>query len=356
MISFEQRKSVRGDGNEAAAAPERYHPALPPKSLPKCGETGETGEANSQEPDLSVKILSHPAECHGETGETTEWRPIEPVFERFALRYARQGFEVFPLAPDSKKPTKGSHGLSDATSDTAQVEEWRREFPCANIGLRTGPGSGICAVDLDPLKGGFETERLLRSEGKTWPETPLQRTRSGGRHIILQYHPLLVTGSNRLGPGIDFRGAGGYIVAAPSVVEGKRYSWLCWPPAGPAPVPAWLVNDLAAEAAKKRADKPEAPQNNPVVLEPALERARKALCFIPSDDRDTWLTVGMALAGSFGDSAKGLWDEWSKQSSKFNAHEQVKAWRSFRGAGRTVGTIFWLRRQYRGRSQIYSLY
>jgi len=280
---------------------------------------------------------------------------MKPIFERFALRYARQGFEVFPLAPSSKKPQQGSHGLADATSDVKQVEAWAQEFPCSNIAIRTGPGSNINAIDLDPLKGGFDSERRLRSEGKTWPETPVQRTRSGGRHIILQHHPLIVTGSNRLGPGIDFRGAGGYIVAAPSIVGGKSYSWLCWPPCGPARAPQWLLDHLAAEAAKKRADKPEAPRNNPVVLEPDLERARKALCFIPSDDRDTWLTVGMALAGSFGDSARDLWDVWSKQSSRFNADNQVKAWRSFRGSGRSVGTIFWLRRQYRGRSPIYSL-
>ncbi len=155
MSTFEQRKLARGIGNgnrkEVDAAPEPCHP---------------------------------------------ERRPMEPVF-----RYARQEFEVFPLAPGSKKPEKRSHALSDATSDSARLEERCREFPCANIGLRTGPGSGICAVDLDPLKGGFETERRLRCEGKTWPETPVQRTRSGGRHIILQYHPLIVTGSNRLGPG-----------------------------------------------------------------------------------------------------------------------------------------------------------
>ena len=34
-----------------------------------------------------------------------------------------------------------------------------------------------------------------------------------------------------------------------------------------------------------------------MVLEPEYERARKALCFIPADDRETWVTVGMALPG-----------------------------------------------------------
>ena len=282
-------------------------------------------------------------------------RGATPIFERFAIRYAHKGFEVFPLAVGSKKPMRDSCGLSAATGDVALVAEWCREFPFANIGLRTGPGSGICAIDLDPLSGGFDSERRLRSEGKAWPETPVQRTRSGGRHIILQHHPLIVTGANRLGPGIDFRGAGGYIVAAPSIVGGKAYSWLSWPPCGPAPAPGWLLDHLAAEAAKRQADKPSPAKPLPAVLEPEIERARKALCFIPSDDRDTWLAVGMALSGSFGDSGRSLWDEWSRQSRNYTEAGQVKAWKSFKGGARTVATIFWLRSQYRGSMPVYRL-
>ena len=92
-----------------------------------------------------------------------------------------------------------------------------------------------------------------------------------------------------------------------------------------------------------------------VELEPEYERARKALCFIPSDDRETWLAVGMSLAGSFGNIGRSLWDDWSKQSNKYTEAGQVKAWRSFRRQGRSIGTIFWLRRQYRGSVPIYSL-
>jgi hypothetical protein len=281
--------------------------------------------------------------------------PGHPIFGKFALRYAQRGFEVFPLAVGSKKPMKDSHGLQIATNDVKQVAEWAREFPCSNIGLRTGPGSNIDAVDIDPLKGGFETEHHLRASGKTWPQTPVQRTRSGGRHIILKHHPVVVTGSNRLGPGIDFRAAGGYIVAAPSPVGGKVYSWLCWPTCGPAHAPQWLLDHIAAETAKRQADRPSPAKALPAILEPELERARRALCFIPSDDRETWLMVGMALSGSFGEAGRDLWDAWSRQSSKYTDAGQVKAWRSFRGASRKVGTIFWLRRQNRGRAPIYSL-
>ena len=334
MSTFDQRKA-----------------AISPVALPKCGVTQVTRVTSSQPTDQSGENLLHPPGCNGLHGVTT----AERIFEQFALRYACRGFEVFPLAVGSKKPPKGSNGLTDATSDVAQIAEWCREHPLANIGLRTGPGSGICAIDLDPLKGGFDSERRLRAEGKTWPETPIQRTRSGGRHIILQHHPLIVTGSDRLGPGVDFRARGGYIVAAPSIVGGKRYSWLTWPPGGPAPVPQWLLDHLTAEAAKRQADKPSPAKTLPVELEPELERARKALCFVPADSREVWLAVGMSLAGSFGDSGRELWDTWSRQSSKFDEAGQVKAWRSFRHTGRSVGTIFWLRHQYRGYSPIYSL-
>jgi hypothetical protein len=128
----------------------------------------------------------------------------QPIFEAQALEYATRGWHVFPLSPGSKQPRHGSHGLADATTDANQIREWARACPDANIGIRTGPESGIAAVDLDPAHHGFDTERHLRAQGKAWPQTPVQRTRSGGRHIILQHHPLIVTGANRLGPGIDF--------------------------------------------------------------------------------------------------------------------------------------------------------
>jgi hypothetical protein len=64
-------------------------------------------------------------------------------------------------------------------------------------------------------------------------------------------------------------------------------------------------------------------------------KLRDALKYIPADDRDIWLKIGMALhiAG-----ARDLWDEWSKKSTKFDEAEQAKAWGSFH-ADRDGGTI-----------------
>ena len=186
------------------------------------------------------------------------------IFSRYAIRYARQGYPVFPLALLSKEPPWGTHGLSDATTDERQIAEWGRLYPDGNIGLATGPDS-FDVVDVDTK--GFATERALQAEGKHWPDTPIQLTRSGGRHILVQHHDMIVTGTDRLGRGIDFRGAGGYIAVAPSRVRDKRmgvisgYSWPYWPKTGIAPAPAWMIEYIIADAEKRKAEAQERSQN-----------------------------------------------------------------------------------------------
>ncbi len=171
--------------------------------------------------------------------------------------------------------------MSEATTDERQIAEWGRQFPDGNIGLLAGPES-FDVIDVDPEKGGLDTERALQEEGKLWPDTPIQLTRSGGRHILVQHHELIVTGTNRLGPGIDFRGAGGYIVGAPSMVRDPKtgrigkYSWPYWPKAGIAPAPAWLIEHLGAEAVRREAEAEERARNTVEVdLAKVPERERR---------------------------------------------------------------------------------
>ena len=78
---------------------------------------------------------------------------------------------------------------------------------------------------------------------------------------------------------------------------------------------------------------------------PDWERIGKALASIPADDRDTWLTVGMALhhEGRAGEQAYDAWDEWSRSSGKYNARDQRRVWDSFGGHAAkpvTIGTLY----------------
>ena len=68
-------------------------------------------------------------------------------------------------------------------------------------------------------------------------------------------------------------------------------------------------------------------------------KLRALLSFIPSDDRDIWLRIGMALHSG---GHRRLWDEWSSTSDKFDPITQDKTWNAFRsGRGITLGTVFY---------------
>jgi len=70
------------------------------------------------------------------------------------------------------------------------------------------------------------------------------------------------------------------------------------------------------------------------------ERARSALTFIPPDDRDLWVRMGMALKDGFGDEGFGLWDPWSRKSDRYNERDARDVWRSCKAnGGVTAGTL-----------------
>lgn len=79
----------------------------------------------------------------------------------------------------------------------------------------------------------------------------------------------------------------------------------------------------------------------------ALEEAAEMLDYISSDcARDEWITVGMALRDEYGDAACHIWHNWSaKAASRYNHNDAQSAWRSFGGAGVTIGSLVYLAKQ-----------
>lgn len=76
-------------------------------------------------------------------------------------------------------------------------------------------------------------------------------------------------------------------------------------------------------------------------------RAKEALRHIPSDERDTWMRIGMSLKTLFGDAAFDLWDAWSEttQAGNYDPASQRQQWESFQpGDGTTQmvnGATLW---------------
>lgn len=189
-----------------------------------------------------------------------------------ALSYAERGWHVFPLRPGDKRPAFPTHPAdrctgSDprcrtghtgweqrATTDPARIRcAWTaREY---GIGIACGP-SGLVVIDLDlpktvpPVAGegsGVASFRALcQRAGQPEPtSTYTVRTGRGGVHLYY-LHPAaglpLRNTAGSLGPLIDTRSHGGYVVAPPTAVAGRCYTTTC--ERRPVMLPAWLAELL----------------------------------------------------------------------------------------------------------------
>jgi Primase C terminal 2 (PriCT-2)/Family of unknown function (DUF5906) len=83
-----------------------------------------------------------------------------------------------------------------------------------------------------------------------------------------------------------------------------------------------------------------------------IEEIRSALSFIPPNERDIWLRIGMALHATGAEQAAfGLWDEWSRltDEANYDPEDQRRVWNSFgksSGAQTTLGSLFDLAKEH----------
>jgi hypothetical protein len=136
-----------------------------------------------------------------------------------ALYYASLGWPVFPLRPRDKRPAT-RNGFKDATTDADRIRAWWQRHPDANIGLPTGHAFDVIDVDLPDGVPAFLS--LLDTDTDVHGRVS---TSSGGVHLYVT-----PTGGGNLAgivPGIDYRGAGGYVVAPPSTLgpRGRAWTW-----------------------------------------------------------------------------------------------------------------------------------
>lgn len=155
-----------------------------------------------------------------------------------ALALAQEGMPVFPLVPGGKTPLT-PNGFKDATTDADQITLWWTATPDANIGMAT---SGLLVLDVDSKNGkdGFKELEQLEAAHGALPATLTQITPNSGKHYIYNAPAEGTVGSrvNCPAEGLDVRGEGGYIVIAPSVINGTAYQLDATPIAD---APAWLV-------------------------------------------------------------------------------------------------------------------
>jgi hypothetical protein len=204
-----------------------------------------------------------------------------------ALAFARHGHAVFPLhypvehngqvacscgRPCGKNAAKhpiaryAPNGVNSATIDSGIIKLWfGLRIPEANLGVST---EKLIVIDIDPRHGGDESFAALEREHELLP-TWRTLTGGGGEHIIFAASDgvdvVNVVAENTdnppLGPGIDIRARGGYIVAPPSRhISGRAYAWSVDhhpQEVALAPAPDWLIERLTKARGTATGAQPE---------------------------------------------------------------------------------------------------
>jgi hypothetical protein len=201
--------------------------------------------------------------------------PAEPGPLASALAAAGLGWCVFPCAPGAKRPALRDNWQDLATTDTGRIRSWWARQPY-NVGIACGQ-SGLVVIDLDvahdgqpgldgPVSGTDALERLCRAHGQRYPAaTYTVDTPSGGTHLYFTAPATPVRNSaGRLGPLIDVRADGGYVVGDGSRIGGRAYTARGGVLPLALPLPGWLARVLTEE--------PVLPETAPPL--PVLDRAQ----------------------------------------------------------------------------------
>jgi hypothetical protein len=168
-----------------------------------------------------------------------------------ALNYAQRGWRVIPIKPGQKRPPITAWQTAATTNPDTITEWWTGPYRTHGVGIATGEESGLFVIDIDlnDDKNGYTTIEQLENEHGPLPAGPRALTGSGGLHLFFK-NPAGITIRNdagrKLGTGIDIRGEGGQVVAAPTIhPNGNTYQWLDGSDTtAPPDAPDWLIELL----------------------------------------------------------------------------------------------------------------
>jgi hypothetical protein len=238
---------------------------------------------------------------------TSPSRPAGSSLLRAALCLAARGWHVFPCVPGGKRPALRDNWQRLASTDPARILRWWTRMPF-NIGISCGP-SGLIVIDLDiakaqrdgeesPVSGTESLAKLCERHDQPYPSETFTVSTPGGTHLYFQATSQPVRNSaSRLGPLIDIRARGGYVIAPGSRVGGRAYQVAS--AEHPAPLPDWIVRLLTdqptPETAPGRLPAPGTPKATPYALAALREETALVATARPGTRNDTLNRAAFSL-------------------------------------------------------------
>lgn len=204
-----------------------------------------------------------------------------PVFPVWGIRDGRCACRGYSCETPAKHPIASCapEGLKNATTDETTIAKWWTDFPHANVAGPTGTVSTV--LDVDPGKGGRIALAALEAQYGPLPVTAKVLTGGGGEHYHFRPVPGLRNSAGMIGPGLDVRGEGGYVVLPPSShISGGTYGDDPNAPLYETPLadmPSWLVALASADSRNGSHTEARAPEDWAARLAGAPEGQRRAV-------------------------------------------------------------------------------
>jgi len=256
-------------------------------------------------------------------------------YKKEALKYLSQGFIPLPERHNSKIPAVKGWNTIQITKDFID------SHPYDNLALRMS--NNLIAIDVDTTDTALQ-DKIRKLLPKNAPE------KVGNRGFTLFFTPQQPMNSE------NFKLNGELIIELlsknrktsigthPSTE--KPYQWVK-PLLGTNP-PELTIRHLEAlrEAFPKPIYKtPNHQIEGSINYTPDIKEIERALTFIDSTSRDTWIAVGRSLY-SFDSNAFQIFDTWSSSASTYKPTNTLNVWKSFNGTNSTtISTLFWHARQ-----------
>ena len=149
----------------------------------------------------------------------------QPTKLESAIWYMKQGFSVFPVHPEEKRPRVRWKQYQTKPPTFEEVSQWWKRWPDSNISTATGEITDLFIIDCDTHKAILFIEEIL-------PDSlvlPITLTPRGGRHYYFRHTEGFKNTVNVFSgtpPGIDIRTSGGQILLPPSEKNGTPYKWM----------------------------------------------------------------------------------------------------------------------------------
>jgi hypothetical protein len=161
-----------------------------------------------------------------------------------ALKYVDKGFNIIPIPPNTKASIDKWKRFQTERVSKERVRAYWSRCPDANIAVICGEISGLIVADADP-KNGAQWEGVTSSIAATTPH--------GGKHFYYRYDkriPSMKPKEQMI--GWDMQSDGTYVLASPSIVDGKTYTFDegCGIENDLQPPPAWLFDVAVAYKTK----------------------------------------------------------------------------------------------------------